>query len=129
MSNKERNITVQGNYIEGGVKNSNTSAGDMTIKDSFNSKESKTDDKVAQLLEQLTDEIKTLKNTMPPSQDLDDLAEDAQNLITESQRESPRLEKFLGYLDYIKKLSITLGESAKPVLAIIKTLITNFEPH
>lgn len=116
MSDKERTITVHGNYIEGNLKGGNIAGGDITIN------KSKANDETKVLLTQLLDEIKTLNEKVPDSQKVADIAEETNNIINESQRDEPRERKYINSLEEIKTLATTLGDVAKPVLGIVKML-------
>ncbi len=150
---KIRNIHVTGSYIEGDVKDGGNVAGrDLTIgnetmttinqnvtnstvhgsivaaekiENSFNSlQESKADDTVKILLEQLLTEIKALNAKVPAAQaqQLADMAEETETLIGETGRETPRKKWYEASLGGIKDAALAIGEIAKPVLAVAEKL-------
>lgn len=150
---KIRNIHVTGPYIEGDVKDGGNVAGrDLTIgnenmttinqnvtnstihgsvvaaekiENSFNNlQESKADDAVKILLEQLLTEIKALNAKVPASQaqQLADMAEETETLIGETGRETPRKKWYEASLGGIKDAALAIGEIAKPVLAVAEKL-------
>lgn len=92
------------------------------IENSFNSlQKSKANDEVKILLEQLLAEIKNL-NDKVPTQQLADMLEGAETLITETARESPRKKWYEASLEGIKEAALAVGVIARPVLDIAEKL-------
>jgi hypothetical protein len=107
------------NNIDGSVI-----AGDK-MENSFNSlQESKANTVVKTLLEQLLIEIKVLNNKVPNSQaqELADMFEGAETIVSEMGRDTPRKKWYEAGLEGIKVAAVTVGEIAKPVLEIAKEL-------
>ncbi len=109
------------------IGNNNTIHGSVVaaekIEKSFNSlQQSTAAPEVKELLTQLLNEIKALNAKVPDSQEIKDISEDAETLINESNRESPRKKQYEFSLEGIKNTATTLGDIAKPVLATAKAL-------
>ncbi len=107
--------------------NNNTIGGSVVaaekIEKSFNSiQQSTATPEVKELLTQLLNEIKALNAKVPDSQEIKDISEDAETLINESNRESPRKKQYEFSLEGIKNTATTLGDIAKPVITIAKAL-------
>lgn len=95
------------------------------IENSFNRlQESKANDEVKTLLEQLLSEIQALNAKVPSTQaqQLTDMAGDVETLMTETGRETPRPKQYQLSLEGIKEAAVTLGDIAKPVLAVAEKL-------
>ena len=108
-----RNITAK-NYAE---NNSGNMAGrDVTINNNANNAD------VNVLLEKLLAEITALNEKVPASQAITDIKQDAETLVAETQRETPRHNRLGISLDGIKEAALALGEAATPILAIAKDL-------
>jgi hypothetical protein len=108
-----RNITAK-NYAE---NNSGNMAGrDVIINNNANNAD------VNVLLEKLLAEITALNEKVPASQIIKDIQQDAETLVAETQRESPRHNRLGISLDGIKEAALALGEAATPILAIAKDL-------
>lgn len=131
-------IHVHGDYYEGDNKMSkqsikmgdnNTIGGSVVaaekIENSFNClPESKANDEVKILLKELLSEIQALNAKVPSTQaqQLTDMAGDVETLITETGRETPRPKQYQLSLEGIKDAAVTLGDIAKPVLAVAEKL-------
>jgi len=95
------------------------------IENSFNSlKESKADDAVKTLLEQLLTEIQALNAKVPTSQAqaVENMAKRADTLVTESKSETPDKEWYQLSFKGIKEAALAIGNVAKPVLDIAEKL-------
>jgi GTPase SAR1 family protein len=108
------NVTVgDGSFVTGKIENS------------FNSlQESKANDEVKKLLENLLNEIKKLNDKVPASQtqQFTDIAESTEALINETTRETPRKKWYEASLTGIADAAKTLGAIAAPVLAVAEKL-------
>lgn len=93
------------------------------IADSFNSlQESQANNEVKALLAQLLAEIQRLNEQQPELEILEDMSRDAEVLIHESDRETPRKRWYEASLDGLKATALTVGEAAKPILDIATKL-------
>ncbi len=95
------------------------------IENSFNSlKESKADDAVKALLEQLLTEIRALNTKVPAAQAqaVENMAKRADTLVTESKSEKPDTEWYQLSFKGIKEAALAIGDAAKPVLDIAEKL-------
>lgn len=95
------------------------------IEHSFNSlKESKADDTVKVLLEQLLTEIKTLNTKVPADKApaIENMAKRADTLVTESKSATPDKEWYQLSFKGIKEAALAIGEAAKPVLDVAEKL-------
>ena len=95
------------------------------IENSFNNlKESKADDAVKTLLEQLLTEIKTLNTKVPATQAqaVENMAKRADTLVTESKSATPDKEWYQLSFKGIKEAALAIGDAAKPVLDIAEKL-------
>jgi hypothetical protein len=132
-----KNLYINGNYIRGNetmttitqtVTNSTVHGSVIAaekIEHSFNSlKESKADDTVKTLLEQLLTEIKALNAKVPAeqAQQLTDMSEGAETLVSETSRETPRKKWYEASLEGITEAAKAVGSAAKPVLEIAEKL-------
>jgi len=94
-----------------------------SIESSFNAlKESQADNKTQVLLTQLLNEIKALNAKVPDSQEMQDLSDDAQALVKESQRESPRKDRYRQSLEGIQAAGKVIGTTADTVVKVVKAL-------
>ncbi len=108
-----------GNHIGGSV----VAAG--KIENSFNQLgQSKADEGVKQLLADLLKEIEALNAKVPASQhqNLEDMTNDAETLVNETKRESPRAAWYQLSLTGIKDAAIALKEFGEPVYEMAEKL-------
>ncbi|PPD50180.1 MAG: hypothetical protein CTY13_02150 [Methylobacter sp.] len=132
---KKAGIIIQGDYYEGDKKvseieidiSNSTIHGSVvaakTIENSFNSlQQSQEDNQVNQLLAVLLREIQDLNSKVPASQTIEDMSQDAQSLIAETQREKPRPNRLGVSLEGIKEAAQTLGDIAKPVFEVAEKI-------
>lgn len=93
------------------------------IEHSFNSlQDSKAEDAVKNLLEQLLSEINVLNEKVPASQELSDIVESTETLINESKRDKPRKEWYEVSLKGIKEAAKAVGDIANPVWTVAEKL-------
>jgi len=117
---EKRMINIgDGNHIGGSV----VAAG--KIENSFNQlSQSKADESVKQLLADLLKEIEALNAKVPASQhqNLEDMANDAETLVNETNRESPRAAWYQLSLTGLKEAALALKEFGEPVYEMAEKL-------
>jgi hypothetical protein len=111
------------------INNSGTINGPMVnakkVDNSFNTTNHNANPELAALLQKLLTEIQTLNAKVPAAQ-VAEIAECAQELVTENQRQKPRQRHNGASLDGMIEAAEKLGQISQPVLALaeqVKTLL------
>jgi hypothetical protein len=118
----DKNLTNKSISVGNNVTVGNGSFVTGKIENSFNS--SQADNEINQLLTDLLKHISELNNKIPAekAQVLEDISQDAELLVAETQREEPRKNRLGISLDGIKEAALALKEMGEPILEIATKL-------
>lgn len=124
VENGQKNFTISG--VGGNVNISAPITIADNIENSFNAlAESKVEDNIKDLLEQLLNNINEINKNVPSEQAevAEEMARDAETLIKEATSSKPRRKWYELSVQGIKDAAINLGEIAAPVLTIVERIV------